>query len=162
MMLAECAFLYPDGRNCRRIPRRGETLCPDHRRQAAVRVRTRTEEQAFHLEQDKAADEIIRLPLDQMLDHAQECLTALESWIEANAPTVERTRFMRVGTAIAAAMDCVDCHADILGEIFPALTPDERNTLVQLLWFARPDYAAKRRALESAPPAPASISKQNE
>lgn len=148
-MLAECAFLYPDGRNCRRIPRRGETLCPDHRRQAAIRVRTKTEEEAFHLEQDKAADEIIRMPLDQMLDHAQECLIALEPWIEAYAPAPERTRFMRVGTAIAAAMDCVDCHADLLGEIFPALTPDERNTLVQLLWFARPDYAARRRALES-------------
>lgn len=161
-MLAECAFLYPDGRNCRRIPRRGETLCPDHRRQAAVRVRSRSEQQTFDQEQNKAADEIIRLPLDQMLDHAQECLIALEPWIEANAPAVERTRFMRVDTAIAAAMDCVDSQPGLLSELFTGFAPDERNTLVQLLWFARPDYAAKRRALESAAPALASISKQNE
>ncbi|HET7346677.1 MAG TPA: hypothetical protein VFJ10_05070 [Acidobacteriaceae bacterium] len=149
-MLAECAFLYPDGRNCRRIPRRGDTLCPDHRRQAAIRVRTTTEEQAFHLEQNKAADEIIRQPLDQMLDHAQECLMALEPWIEVNAPAVERTRFMRIGTAIAAAMDCVDSQPGIVNELFTGFAPDERTTLVQLLWFARPDYAAKRRAIENA------------
>ena len=160
-MLSECAFLYSDGRKCRHIPRRGETLCPDHRRQAAVRVRPTTEAQTFHDEQNKAADELIRLPLDRMLDHAQDCLIALEPWIEAKAQAVEPTRFMRVGTAIAAAMECVDCHADLLGKIFPALTPEEKNTLVQLLWFARPDFGARRRALESADPF-ASISKQNE
>ena len=46
-MLAECSYRYPDGRNCRRIPRRGESLCPDHRRQAAVRHRTEAAEGPF-------------------------------------------------------------------------------------------------------------------
>ena len=164
-MVAECSFLYPDGRNCRRIPRRSQTLCRDHRRRPAARLRTPTEEEAFHQQQSNAADEILRLRLDQMLHHAQECLMAIEPFIEAHAPAAERVRFMRLGTAIAAAMDCVDSQAALLSQVVPGITPDDVNAMMTLLGYARPNYGAQARALgiAAAPPAaPASISKQND
>jgi len=163
-MIPECTFLYPDGRNCRRIPRRGESLCPDHRRQAAIHRREAAGEQAFLQLMNQAADEIIRLPLDGMLDHAQECLMDVEAFIAANAPAHQRVRFMRAVTAVTAAIDCVDSHPRVLSETFDFLPPDNVNAIVQLLAFARPNYAAQAQALAAAetPEPSACISKHND
>ena len=36
-MVQECVHLYEDGRKCRRIPKRGQKLCPAHRPHARRR-----------------------------------------------------------------------------------------------------------------------------
>ena len=146
-MVHECSYRYPDGRNCRRIPRRGQTLCLDHRRQAAVRRRQQAQEQAFQQQGDQAADEIIRLPLNHLLHHAQECLMDVEAFIDFNATRAQRVRFMRALTAITAAIDCVYSQAQVLSEAVPTLPADEVNALILLLWCARPNYAAQAQAL---------------
>ncbi|HKR28495.1 MAG TPA: hypothetical protein VJS11_13620 [Acidobacteriaceae bacterium] len=163
-MLAECSYRYPDGRNCRRIPRRGESLCPDHRRQAAVRHRTEAAERAFQQQANQAADEIIRLPLNRLLDHAQECLMDIEPFIEANASPARRVRFMRAMTALTASIDCVCSQAEVLSQAVPNIPEDAVRAMLLLLWCARPNYAAQAQALaarDSAVP-PASISKQSD
>lgn len=164
-MVAECSFLYPDGRNCRRIPRRGETLCRDHRRRPAVRPRTHTEDEDFRQQQSQAALEIARLRLDQMLEHAKHSLFALEPFIEAHAPAAERACFSRLAMTITTAIDCVDSQPVILSQSVPGITPDDVNAMMTLLWYARRNYAAQPQALGCAaatPAPPSSISKQND
>jgi len=151
-MLAECAFLYPDGRKCRRLPRRGERLCRDHR--SLTSARPKDDEETFDREMTQATLEIIAMPLDQMLDHLQQSLIEIDWLIESRASTAERYAYTRATIAVTAAIDCVLEHPRVLAAVLPSLPPGEISCLLRLLRFAAPQFPPDPRLPdESAAPA---------
>ena len=150
-MVAECAFVYPHGRNCRRIPRRGEALCRDHRRLASVRPKDA--EAAFTQQMMQAADEIASLPLDQMLEHLQNCLLSLHGFVESRASSAERARYTRATIAVTSAIDCVLAHPRVLTQALPGVPREYVAYLQQLLQFAEPQGFAESQPRRRSGPA---------
>lgn len=151
-MVAECAFLYPDGRKCRRLPRRGERLCRDHRHLTSARPKN--DEETFDREMTQAAGEIAAMPLDQMLDHLQQGLISLHWLIESRASTAERNAYTRATIAVSAAIDCVLEHPRVLASVLPSAPPEHIEYLLHLLRFAEPQVPPDPRLPdESAGPA---------
>ena len=161
-MIAECTYLYPDGRHCRRLPRRGESLCRDHRRLAARRPATAAtdrDEDAFDQQMRQAAEEIRAMPLPAKLEHLCDCLNTLHDFIEARASSAERSSYTRASIAAVAALDCAVAQSRVFAETFPNLSPEIVTVVITLLHFAGPVPRATqppRQTAGSAPP-PAGI-----
>lgn len=150
-MIAECTYLYPDGRHCRRLPRRGESLCRDHRRLVSAPRKTEADDEAFSRQMFAAVDEICALPLDQMLNHLSDCLNGLHLFVEAKASSIERARYHRAVIAAGAAMDCVTAQPRVFAESFRGITPHQAQTVMQILFHAAPRLPGE--AAESREPA---------
>jgi len=141
-MIVECSYLYPDGRHCRRLPRRGETLCRDHRRLAARQplrpALTDSGKQAFDQQMQQAAEEILSMSLPDMLCHLGDCLNALEELMESKASSAEFAQYTRATMAVTAACDCALAQPQVFARTFPNLSPEMLFALTTLLQFARP------------------------
>ena len=98
-MVHECAYRYPDGRRCRRIPKRGETLCRDHKRS---RRRTPTEDPAFCRQMVAYTDRLITLPLDVLAAEVQFALAAMHPIFDSRFSRTWRLLFSRAEIAVAA------------------------------------------------------------
>ena len=155
-MVTLCAYLYPDGRTCRRIPRRGDDFCRDHLRLASVR--TPGEEEAFIQQMLLATDEIAAMPLDQRLNHLGDCLGALDPLIESRASSAERAFYTRATIAATSAFDCVLALPGVLAQVFPGMDPDVLAVLVHIVRNALPPPC---RTIDD-PPQPASETRAGE
>src|SRR6185312_8521370 len=91
-MVHECAHRYSDGRRCRRIPKRGETLCRDHKRS---RRRTPTEDPAFCRQMVAYTDRLITLPLDVLAAEVQFALAAMHPIFDSRFSRTWRLLFSR-------------------------------------------------------------------
>ena len=98
-MVPECTYLYPDGRRCRRIPKRGERLCRDHKR---ARRLTHTEDVAFSRHVEAYADRLIGLPLDVLAGEVGLALADMRPIIESRFGRTYRLLFSRAEIAVAA------------------------------------------------------------
>jgi hypothetical protein len=98
-MVHECAYLYPDGRRCRRIPKRGETLCRDHKR---ARRQPQTEDAAFTRQMEVYADRLMTLPLSRLAAEAQFALAAMQPILSSRFARTYRLLFSRAEIAVAA------------------------------------------------------------
>ncbi|HKO11875.1 MAG TPA: hypothetical protein VJV22_07905 [Acidobacteriaceae bacterium] len=101
----ECHYLYPDGRRCRRIPKRGERLCRDHKR---ARRSTHTEDAAFTRQIEAYADRLMSLPLDVLAAEAAFALSAMSPILESRYRRTHRLLFSRAELAIAAFVDSLE------------------------------------------------------
>lgn len=104
-MVQECTFLFPDGRRCRRIPKRGEKLCHGHKR----RRRLPAEMDALFLQQmDAWVEHLNDLPLQTLLSTLQESLADIQELIERKSSRRHRLLFHRAVVAVTCAIDHVD------------------------------------------------------
>ena len=98
-MVHECNHRYPDGRRCRRIPKRGEPLCRDHKRS---RRQPHTEDPAFIRQMEAYADRLITLPLDVLAAEVQFALAAMHPILDSRFSRTWRLLFNRAEIAVAA------------------------------------------------------------
>jgi len=98
-MVPECTYLYSDGRRCRRIPKRGERLCRDHKR---ARRLTHTEDAAFTRQVEAYADRLIGLPLDVLAGEVELALSGMEPILSSRFARTYRLLFSRAEIAVAA------------------------------------------------------------
>ncbi len=143
-MVPTCSFVYASGKTCGRIPRRGESLCPDHRRLAAG-----SSQEAFEEEMNREVHRLAVLPLDEVLLDAEENLGIVQMWLEKKAPPRLHARFIKATIAIVTALDCVIDQRQILAQLLPGVPPDRLEALIRLLWRGLPQGPS------AAPPAAA-------
>jgi hypothetical protein len=117
-MVEECQFHYADGRHCRRIPKRGEVFCRDHRRWSAPLRRalpasvfaSRWASEAVPAANARTAPRPALPPLgglglDELLLDLLDSLQALEPLALSSASSAELARYERAATAAQFAID---------------------------------------------------------
>lgn len=98
-MVVECSFTYPDGRHCRRVVRRGDTLCPGHR--PGRSTGRRAPDAAFGAEIAAHLHSIRALDLESLI-------VRLPGELRAIHPLVDRTVSRRSRLAFARALVTLD------------------------------------------------------
>jgi hypothetical protein len=133
-MIRTCSYVYPSGKTCGRIPRRGESLCRDHRRLAAPEPSAA--EEAFDQEMYCECDRLAPLPLDQVLSSAQQHLNALDSLLTVRSRRRERACCTKAVIAVTTALDCILSQRSMLLSAIPGLTPEQADGILRILWHA--------------------------
>jgi hypothetical protein len=100
-MVQECAHTFPDGRKCRRIPKRGQPLCPAH--QSRPRRAFLEENEAFHREIDVFIHRLDAMPLPELLDETAGLLAGIQRLVDRRSSRRDRLAFVRTNTAVCAA-----------------------------------------------------------
>lgn len=100
-MVNECAFTYPDGHHCRRIPRRGLKFCPGH----GPRLRRQGSEQAYLNEIRAYSDHLDTLSLRDVLQELSANLAAIHPLIERKSSRTARASFDRALVTVVASID---------------------------------------------------------
>jgi hypothetical protein len=135
-MVKTCAYAYPSGKTCGRIPRRGETLCHDHRRIAPADPGV--DRSAFEAEMFRECERLEFLPLDDVLDAAQQHFLALDSFMERRSSPRLHAHYTKLGIALTAAIDRLLAQPHILARAIPGLQPKQVAALTAILWNAQP------------------------
>jgi hypothetical protein len=99
-MVPECTFVYPSGHRCRRIPRRGQPLCPGHRNTRAV-----TDDPGPDLEMFAFAQSLESLPLPDLLASVSESLSALLPLFDRRFACRLQPHFTRATLALDCALN---------------------------------------------------------
>ena len=103
-MVEECVHLFPDGRKCRRIPKRGKKLCPAHHPQR--RRRTPLEEnEAFLKEMFAFVDTLRAMDSADLLYATTGFLADIHALIDRCSSRSHRIAFSRASTAVGIAAD---------------------------------------------------------
>ncbi|HEX4065352.1 MAG TPA: hypothetical protein VHZ09_04955 [Acidobacteriaceae bacterium] len=102
-MIDTCAHVYPDGRLCRRIPKRGESLCPGHRRRSAE-----SGDEVLERQMEAWSDHLHALPIEQIFATAVESLNVIGPVIERRFPRKHRTAFIRAAISVAVAAEMLE------------------------------------------------------
>ena len=102
-MTDPCAHRYPDGRPCRRVPRRGQPFCPAHRPN-----RVREEKEAALALILGCRDELDAMSLAGLLFATSQALANIHSLIERKSSRRHRADFLRAVTAVCLAAHRVD------------------------------------------------------
>lgn len=102
----ECAHIYPDGRTCRRLPKRGEKLCLGH--QLHRPRRPGQEDEIFEKQMTGWIDQLDAMPLEQILAAAQGSLAGIFELIDRKSSRAHRLAFARAGIAVGAAINKLD------------------------------------------------------
>ena len=101
-MVEECVHLFPDGRKCRRIPKRGQKLCPAHHPQR--RRRTPLEEnEAFLKEMFAFVDTLRAMDSADLLYATTGFLADIHALIDRCSSRSHRIAFSRASTAVGIA-----------------------------------------------------------
>jgi hypothetical protein len=103
-MVQECAHLYENGRKCRRIPKRGQQLCPAHR--SPRRRRSPLEENdAFMDEIFTFVTRLKAMPLDDLFYATGEMLANIHVLIDRRSSRRNRMDYCRATAAISVTAD---------------------------------------------------------
>lgn len=106
-MFEECVHILADGRKCRRIPKRGQKLCPAH--SAPPRRRTPLEENdAFQRDMASFLDHLNPLPLPELLNQTVGLLAEIHLLIDRHASRRDRLAFARATAAVGIAGDRIE------------------------------------------------------
>ncbi|HKR27138.1 MAG TPA: hypothetical protein VJS11_06770 [Acidobacteriaceae bacterium] len=97
-MLQECQYAYPDGRTCRRIPKRGERLCRDHKN---ARRLPASEDAAYYRRLEIYDNHLRRLAPDQLAQEVQFALIRLYPVLQRRLSRAHRHIFSCALLAIA-------------------------------------------------------------
>ena len=101
-MLQECQYAYPDGRTCRRIPKRGERLCRDHKN---ARRLPSSEDAAFYRRLEAYDQRLRHLSPDQLAQELQLALVRLYPVVHGRLSRAHRLVFNCALLAIATLME---------------------------------------------------------
>jgi hypothetical protein len=152
-MVAECTFTYESGRKCRRLPRRGETLCRDHRRHAAASRQpieaNAADEEAADREWKEVFATLDSLPLDQLLKDLGDTLLRLGPLVTAHASRHEIALFNRATCAFSLTLECAQAAPSALAAALPGIPREHVQLLVAILHNARLPLSPE----ETVPPA---------
>jgi hypothetical protein len=102
-MVHECQYIYETGRKCRRIPKRGETLCAGHRPDA-VRRRSLHEQPDFTRQLSALAEQLSALDLTTLLGILLDSFAAISNILERDATRPAYTAFARANIALSIAI----------------------------------------------------------
>lgn len=146
-MVQECEFDYGNGRRCRRVPKRGEIFCRDHRRGSA-QLRSEfpaaASASAHHRDASRPHRRARALPplggldLDELILHIAASLQALEPLVRSSASSSELLLYQRARTAAGFAIERVDGQATMLRQALPDWPLPRLQMLVSLIMFAAP------------------------
>jgi hypothetical protein len=103
-MFEECAYLYDDGRKCRRIPKRGQKLCPAHRSRARRRLPLE-ENEAFRTQLSAFVDRLEAMPLQDLLYATTEVLADIHALVDRRSSRRDRIAFSRATAALGVSAD---------------------------------------------------------
>lgn len=112
-MVHECEHIYETGRKCRRIPKRGQSLCPGHRPHGP---------RSFHDEPDFARQLLGLTHQLRALDLAT-LLCVLQDSLAAIQPIVERKSSRATYTPFARAFVALTVTAEAIRSVRPASHP---------------------------------------
>lgn len=101
-MIHECEYIYETGRKCRRIPKRGESLCPGHRPHGKRSVHDEPDFQrqiAAFIDQLRAADTL------SLVCCLQDALRAIQPTIERKSSRAAYVPFARAVVVVAIAIE---------------------------------------------------------
>jgi hypothetical protein len=101
-MVHECTYLYSDGRRCRRIPKRGERLCRDHKN---ARRLPASEDAAYYRRLEIYDNHLRRLSPDQLAVELQFALVRLSQVLQRRLSRSHRLVFSCALLAIATLME---------------------------------------------------------
>jgi hypothetical protein len=99
-MVQECAHLYENGRNCRRIPKRGDRLCPAHHSGS----RRLEEDEAFRRHMFRYVNYIKVMPLADLLYTTGAMLADIHSLIDRRSTRGDRLAYRRALASVAVAV----------------------------------------------------------
>jgi hypothetical protein len=101
-MVHECQHIYETGRKCRRIPKRGEDLCPGHRPHGKP---------SFHDQPDFVhrltgfVEQLRSLSLPETLAILQDALSDIQPIIERKSSRATYEPFARASAAVGIALE---------------------------------------------------------
>ena len=101
-MVHECEHFYETGRKCRRITKRGETLCPGHR---PGRRRSAHDDPAFTRQLAAFADQLREADSLGLFCSLQDSLTAIQPLIERKSSRAAYAPFARAAIVVAIAVE---------------------------------------------------------
>ena len=101
-MVHECEYIYETGRKCRRIPKRGESLCPGHRPQHKRSVHDEPDFQrqiAVFIDQLRSADTL------SLVCCLQDAMRTIQPIIERKSSRATYLPFARAAVVVAIAVE---------------------------------------------------------
>lgn len=101
-MLHECEYIYETGRKCRRIPKRGESLCPGHRPDRKRSVHDDPEfvrQIGAFIDQLRAADTL------SLICCLQDAMRSIQPIIERKSSRATYIPFARAAVVVAIAIE---------------------------------------------------------
>lgn len=110
-MIPECQHIYETGRKCRRIPKRGETLCPGHRPSS---TRSHHDDPDFARRLLAYAQQLRDLSLEVLLRTVQDDLTVIQPIVERKSSRATYTPFARAFVAVTVAVEQMDAQLQAL------------------------------------------------
>lgn len=138
-MVEECVHILPDGRKCRRIPKRGQKLCPAHRSRRRPRAPFE-EDQAFVQEMTAFIRSLKTIQTADLLYGTVGFLGDLQPLIERRLSRRHRVTFHRASVALSVSADRLVHLARGMyppaaprtqpqqpaGAVYPPLRPEDR------------------------------------
>lgn len=103
-MVEECVHVNEKGHKCRRIPKRGQKLCPAHRTRRRQRG-VLEENPAFFLEMDEFMNHLQAMNLEDLLYATTGALGDIHALIDRRSSRRDRAAYMRATVAVGEAMD---------------------------------------------------------
>jgi hypothetical protein len=103
-MVEECNHICATGQKCRRIPKRGQALCPAHR-PARRRRRFLEEDAAFDQQMSSWVDRLRAMELATFLSQTQAALCGLQPIIDRRLSRRDRAVYTRATIAVTVAID---------------------------------------------------------
>jgi hypothetical protein len=144
-MVEECTHIYANGRKCRRIPKRGQALCPAHR-PSRRRRRSLEEGPGFDRQMSSWVDHLRAMELDAFLSQTQAALGDLQPIIDRRLSRRDRAAYTRASIAVTVAIDRLD---EI--ELVPRTSPPSPNFAARPGRPLPPPAATAVEALRAAP-----------
>jgi hypothetical protein len=106
-MVEECTHICANGRKCRRIPKRGQALCPAHR-PSRRRLRSLEEDAAFGQQMSSWVERLRAMELVTFLSQTQAALSDLQPIINRRLSRRDRAAYTRATIAVTVAIDRLD------------------------------------------------------
>jgi hypothetical protein len=103
-MVAECTYIYESGHKCRRIPRRGQPLCPGH----SLDAHRLDAEAATERQLTLYIRHLTSLALKDLLPTTLDALTQIQPIIDSKSSRFHRAAFDRARHALALSIDRLD------------------------------------------------------
>jgi hypothetical protein len=101
-MVHECQHVYETGRKCRRIPKRGETLCPGHRPHP---TRSHHDQPDFASRLLSYAQQLRGLGLEALFGTLQDSLACIQPIVESKSSRATYEPFARAYVAVSVVME---------------------------------------------------------
>jgi hypothetical protein len=106
-MVEECTHIYANGRKCRRIPKRDQSLCPAHR-PSRRRRSFHQEDPDFDQQMTSWVERLRAAELEIVLSQTQAALSDLQPIINRRLSRRDRAAYTRATIAVTVAIDRLD------------------------------------------------------